>query len=248
MSDKPKSRRSSFDTIESELAEKQGRLSRALDWVLENDANVETRHDIKIYYVYLHRHPATNAPFYVGKGVDARAWNMLNRHPDHTAMLYKLLQEGHPPGSWVSLVKWGLTEFEALKLESQLQRDLTKQNVDLINRTRPIAKLIDGRISGGWIMEKKPSPRSLQAAALKDLESCDLTTQEGLRKAIEITLTLLPAETFYLSMWEILSRLKIAHRGRQQMDEGKTRVAAAFAAGIAGWFLDGNMYIRRKYE
>lgn len=249
MRDKPKSRQSPFGAIESESAEQPGRLTRALEWVLENDENVKTRLDINIYYVYLHRHPVTNVTFYVGKGVDARAWNMLNRHPDHTEMLYKILQEGHPPGSWVSLVKWGLTEYEALKLEAQIQSDLVKQNIDLINRTRPIEKLIAGRMPGEWNSEKKRPPlNSVRAAALKDLESCDLDTQEGLRKAIEISLALLPAETYYLSMWELLARLKISHRGRQQMANAKTRVAAAFAASITGWLLDENMYIRRNHE
>jgi len=232
-----------------ERAEKRARLSRALDWVLENDPNVKTGRDVNIYYVYLHRHPVTKETLYVGKGVDSRAWNMLNRHPDHTAMLYKFLQEGHPPGSWVSLVKWGLTEYEALVLEDKLQRDLIKQNVELLNRLRPP---VAGRIRGGWRAEQRaPSDNlrtaAIHAAAVEDLRSCDLATQEGLHKAIEISLALVPADTFYISMWELLSRLRISRRGRQVVNT-RERIIAAFAAGIAGWFLDTSMYIRRDFE
>jgi hypothetical protein len=232
-----------------ERPEKRGRLSRALDWVIENDPNVKTGRDINIDYVYLHRHPVTNETLYVGKGVDSRAWNMLNRHPDHTALLYTFLQEGHSPGSWVSLVKWGLTEYEALALEDKLQRDLIKQNARLLNRLKPP---VDGRIQGEWRVEQKPPTENLRIAAIhaagvKDLKSCNLETHEGLRKGIEISLALLPADTFYISMWELLSQLKIPRRGRQ-MRNAIERIAVAFAAGIAGWFLDDSNYIRRNFE
>jgi hypothetical protein len=236
-------------TESEERSGRRGRLFRALSWVVENDPTVKTERDINIYYVYLHRHPVTNETLYVGKGVDSRAWNMLSRHPDHTAMLYKFLQEGHPPGSWVSLVKWGLTEYEALMLEDKLQRQLVKQNVALLNRLRPP---VVGRAQSGWKAEKKAPFDQLRiaaihAAAVKDLRSCDLETKEGFHKAIEISLALVPADTFYVSMWELLSRLGIPRRSKRMIDT-RERIIAAFAAGVDGWFLDESMYIRRDLE
>jgi len=232
-----------------ERAKVRSRLKHARDWVVENDPNVNSVRDINIYYVYLHRHPVTQETLYVGKGVDSRAWAMLNRYPEHTAVLYKLLQEGHAPGSWVSLVKWGLTEYEALALEDKLQRDLVKQNVKLLNRLKPP---VAGRAQYGWRNAEKKLPENLRsaairAAAVKELNSCDIATQEGLHKAVELSLALVPPDTFYMSMWELLSQLGLPRRGRA-MANSKARIIAVFEAGIDGWFLDEASYIRRNFE
>lgn len=244
----PRKSRGAPSTRDSEDVTAVDRLSRAVSWVVEYDESIEVPRDINIFYVYTHSHPVTRSTFYVGKGLDSRAWNMFNRHPRHTAKLYEFLKEGHSPGSWVSIVKWGLTEYEALRLEEDVIRDLRRDNVELLNRGVPLRTLVSERTVGGWRVEN-PSPVSemqmanLRAAALVDLRSCDIKTAEGLRRAIEIHLRLLPAHTFYLSMWELLSKLKIP-RGPQRSDATK-RVAAVFESGIPGWLLDGDLYIRR---
>jgi hypothetical protein len=195
------------------------RLARALNWVLENDGTVRTKRDVRVFYVYLHRHPSTEVVFYVGKGVDARAWNMFDRRPEHTEKLYKLLREGHAPGSWVSIVKWGLTEGEALRAEDQLIRDLVSKGIDLANRQKPTG----------------PAAKIEIPALTKEM-----------RQKILNTLASVPADIFYLSMWELLQRLKVG-KGKKAQLEAITNVREAFKCGIRGWFLDEYLYVRRQY-
>lgn len=46
------------------------------------------------YYIYEHWRPDTNSCFYVGKGRNKRAWNMLNRNVDHKLVQQELADAG----------------------------------------------------------------------------------------------------------------------------------------------------------
>jgi hypothetical protein len=88
-----------------------------------------------IYYVYAHCEPGkiaigkeglttwaatlglTNIPFYIGKGTADRAFN-LNRNETHRKVKQKLAAFGQE--ICVNIIKEGLTELEALCLESKL--------------------------------------------------------------------------------------------------------------------------------
>ena len=82
------------ETEVQKLTQPSARLSRALKWRLGLRDTTASARDLHVFYVYMHRHPATESVFYVGKGVDARAWEMLSRLSEHTTMLYELLKEG----------------------------------------------------------------------------------------------------------------------------------------------------------
>lgn len=86
------------------------------------------------YYVYIHAQPNTRKvrfvhekcalvlnglPFYVGKGTGDRAFD-LNRNEGHGAILRQLKSSGYAPADIVHVVKDGLSEPEALELESKL--------------------------------------------------------------------------------------------------------------------------------
>jgi len=85
------------------------------------------------YYVYVHYEPSGKSiryvsekavirtdgyPFYVGKGTGDRAFD-LKRNQGHGAILRGLIDK-HSPNDIVSIVKDGLTESQALELESKL--------------------------------------------------------------------------------------------------------------------------------
>ncbi len=196
------------------------RLERALNWVLENDHAIGTKRGINIFYVYVHRHPVTEAVFYVGKGVDGRAWNMLDRRPEHTEALYELLKEGHAPGSWVSLVKWGLTELESLRAEDKLIRELIAKGVDLVNRKKPLAPSV------------RPSSPPLR--------------DEFIQRIVNV-LESVPPKVHFLSIWELFSKLNIG-KSRIARSEVIDQVKIAFQLGIDGWFLDEYLNVRRSYN
>jgi len=58
-------------------------------------------------------------PFYIGKGTGNRAFD-LKRNQGHGAKIRQLLKKGRTPEKIVHIIKDGLTESEALALESQL--------------------------------------------------------------------------------------------------------------------------------
>ncbi len=81
----------------------------------------------KGYYVYIHRRADNGKPFYVGKGVDARAWvyyGRMNKRWDRTAAKH---------GVYVSIILDGLTEKEALALEVDVIDEIGIDN--LVNMT-----------------------------------------------------------------------------------------------------------------
>lgn len=85
------------------------------------------------FYVYAHVHPRKRIlrkggafpleiagfPFYIGKGTGNRAWE-LNRNEGHGVELKQLRDRGVSPSEIVWMVRDGLTEREALELESKL--------------------------------------------------------------------------------------------------------------------------------
>lgn len=87
--------------------------------------------DSKDYYVYAHVDPLSKdynlkdrlnivgLPFYIGKGKGNRAWD-LNRNQGHDVRIKSVLSKGYGPSHIVNIVRKGLSEVEALALESQL--------------------------------------------------------------------------------------------------------------------------------
>lgn len=76
----------------------------------------------RIYYVYVHGTPHTNDICYVGKGCYGRAWDVTrNRsgNPEHVAWMKNLSDCGYLPRDWVRIVKHGLTEKAAYRLEKE---------------------------------------------------------------------------------------------------------------------------------
>src|SRR6266446_3693001 len=83
-------------------------------------------------YVYLHVDPRKKAislhgmktllrgePFYVGKGIGKRAWD-LKRNQGHGKRIRQILAKGFPSETIVQVIKDGLSEQEALILEAKL--------------------------------------------------------------------------------------------------------------------------------
>lgn len=85
------------------------------------------------FYVYAHVIPSSKrlvydcsmqlefkgVPFYIGKGTGSRAYD-LKRNQGHGATLFDLSREGKMPEQIVTIIASGLTEPEALALESKL--------------------------------------------------------------------------------------------------------------------------------
>lgn len=111
------------------------RWLKHLDMLLAQDwSHLFSGDEEKKYYVYMHADPSggkglryvgekaviktQGMPFYVGKGTGDRAYD-LKRNQGHGAMLRQLL-ERHSPIDLVHIVKDGLTEVQALELESKL--------------------------------------------------------------------------------------------------------------------------------
>ena len=110
------------------------RWLRYLDGLLDQDwSHLFSGDDTPKYYVYVHYAPNNKAvryvgekavlrlsglPFYVGKGVGDRAFD-LKRNQGHGATIKELLLR-HKPNDIVSIIKDGLTEAQALELESKL--------------------------------------------------------------------------------------------------------------------------------
>jgi len=70
---------------------------------------------IRDYYVYVHKDPSTEVPFYVGKGRGGRAYDKKRRHPAWHEKVNSL------EGSYeVELVASGLLEGEAFEKEAEL--------------------------------------------------------------------------------------------------------------------------------
>lgn len=83
-------------------------------------------------YVYLHIDPRKKAislhgmktllrgePFYVGKGIGKRAWD-LKRNQGHGKRIRQILAKGFPAESIVQVIREGLSEKEALVIEAKL--------------------------------------------------------------------------------------------------------------------------------
>lgn len=97
------------------------------DYLFED---IEEGGDAK-YYVYSHTDPTKKEydlkgklnidglPFYIGKGSGGRCYD-LNRNQGHGLKLNSLLNEGFNKDHIVNIVKHGLTERQALALESKL--------------------------------------------------------------------------------------------------------------------------------
>lgn len=81
-----------------------------------------------IFYVYLHVHPITNIPFYVGKGRDTRAWDVSNRSRHHQSHLQNILNQGFLMNDVVQIVMSELTEDEAFDAEKQLITEYGKKS------------------------------------------------------------------------------------------------------------------------
>ena len=76
------------------------------------------------YYVYCHRDRAGNV-FYVGKGVERRAWSR-----DRHGLWHKYVQEYLGGHYTVEIVEEGLSENEALSLEARMIRQYREQLVN----------------------------------------------------------------------------------------------------------------------
>lgn|SRR5574343_605140 len=77
------------------------------------------------YYVYIHVDPMTSSVVYVGKGTRGRAWVFSRdrsggRKDDHFLWMLGLEAAGLTPANWVYIVDEGLSEKEALSVESTL--------------------------------------------------------------------------------------------------------------------------------
>ena len=106
-----------------------------LDVLLDDDwSHLFDGDNEKKYYVYFHITPnaqnikstsiklpinTNGMPFYVGKGTGNRAYD-LNRNQGHGALLKQLKDSGYSANDIVYIVKDGMTEPEALELESKL--------------------------------------------------------------------------------------------------------------------------------
>jgi hypothetical protein len=102
----------------------------AEDWSSLFPAGSEDRR----FYVYAHVDPrkkhikrsgngfqlfVKGVPFYIGKGTGQRAWQ-LNRNEGHGVELRQLKGDGIADSEIVEIIRDGLTEREALELESKL--------------------------------------------------------------------------------------------------------------------------------
>ena len=106
----------------------------------------------KKYYVYAHVEPSKGGfqagevnfqgvPFYIGKGVGDRAYN-LQRNEGHGAELRRLLKSGKQPNQIVVVLMDSLTESQALCIESKLiyffgTRFDSQKNGVLVNLAKP---------------------------------------------------------------------------------------------------------------
>lgn len=78
------------------------------------------------YYVYQHRRLDTGEVFYVGKGCDQRAWSVEGRNHLWRKMAADC-------GRSVEILRVGLSEREALKMEASLITELRASGVQLAN-------------------------------------------------------------------------------------------------------------------
>ena len=91
------------------------------------------------YYVYCHINPIENStsfynkrykdqpylvlpgdPFYIGKGCGNRAFDFGGRSTSHISKIKSLLNKGYTSNRIALIIETGLTELEALELESKL--------------------------------------------------------------------------------------------------------------------------------
>lgn len=70
------------------------------------------------YYVYLYIDPRTGVPFYIGKGKGNRAFSHLNevRESNKVRLIKEIRDSGYEPQ--IELLKYGLTEKDALLVEA----------------------------------------------------------------------------------------------------------------------------------
>lgn len=98
----------------------------------------KTRQELK-YYVYMLLNPNGNKPFYVGKGTDNRVFNHLEcalKDLDTSNAKYDEIREIIKSGQTVKhiIVRHGLNESEAFKIEGSLIDTLTYSGLLLSNK------------------------------------------------------------------------------------------------------------------
>jgi hypothetical protein len=108
-------------------------LSYLTDLLMQDWSSLFSGDEKKKYYVYFHVTPGrkkisfandsvpfelNGIPFYVGKGTGSRAFD-LNRNQGHGAILKQLKSKNFLPDDIVYIIKDGLTESEALEIESK---------------------------------------------------------------------------------------------------------------------------------
>ena len=97
------------------------------------------------YYVYLYIDPRTGRPFYIGKGTGARALSHLTEtgESEKNEIIQQIRAQGLEPQ--IEILRYGLTENEALLLEAAL---IDFAGVDhLANRVRGEHSRTFGRVS-----------------------------------------------------------------------------------------------------
>jgi len=122
----PSSEKPTYRRIQNDL---RAYLPEDWDYLFNGQYDEEPR-----YYVYCHVNPKKKhiyymdgnapidlkgTPFYVGKGTSNRAWD-LNRNEGHGLEIRNLRNRGIADGEIVNIVRDGLTEKQALVLESKL--------------------------------------------------------------------------------------------------------------------------------
>lgn len=95
------------------------------------------------YYVYLHKHPETQAVVYVGKGTAGRAWSCStspnskrgrgNRTSEHQSWIDTLLNSGYTPADFVEILAKGLSDEEARHLEQETTEEQRVTGSPLFN-------------------------------------------------------------------------------------------------------------------
>jgi len=111
------------------------RRQELVDFIIECDWQhlFTSKNKHSKYYVYLHLkmiqdfyHPTKylscirNMPFYIGKGVDKRAWKFKGRSHAHSKLIAQNKKSGFTEKDFVFIYKSNLTEIEALELEAKL--------------------------------------------------------------------------------------------------------------------------------
>lgn len=126
--------RQSFRSVPYMEEKIQHRLKYVKDLSLQDWSSLflSYENESKDFYVYAHVDPQARVivvnkplgnlggtPFYIGKGKGNRAWD-LKRNQGHGKAIKKVLDAGFPKESIVKIIKDGISEREAMELESKL--------------------------------------------------------------------------------------------------------------------------------